>query len=108
MSADQHDLDVANDIGSIKTTLKFHGDAHTLILNKLTEIDTKLTIQNGSIGKAHTRIDELAPAMAAANDYLDNKKKVKWVLAGMSVAGLGGGFTLTAWLDKLRVLIGGG
>jgi hypothetical protein len=102
------DLDeTALAIGQIQATLKSHGDAHIMIISGINQINDKLTQLNGSVKKAHERIDEAAPALEAANDYGEKKKQAKWWIAGMSVTGLGGGFSVTAWLDGIRDLIAG-
>ena len=92
-------------IGEMKQTLKQHGDAHVVIIEGQKQIIERLTMLNGSVAKAHTRLDDAAPALAAANDYAENKKHAKWWLGGMAAAGLGGGFSVTAWLDSAREFI---
>jgi len=71
---------------------------HTITNEKLDRVIDKLTLMNGSIGKAHNRIDDIEPHV---EDYRVNKKR-----AIMGLIGLGGatgiiGGKLGSWLAGL-------
>ena len=87
--------DVSLAIGEIKTM-------NAVINAKLDKIDEKLTIQNGSISKAHARIDE---AQRVNEDYTKMKSRGILALFGLSLAGGAGS---AGALKALSVLFGGG
>jgi hypothetical protein len=83
-------------------TLLRHTHVQNAMLNK---IDDKLTITNGSVGKAHSRMDVADPILKKAaeqgNDWEDTKGRLKW-LAGLSIFGASaGGFSFTKWFGNL-------
>lgn len=71
---------------------------HTITNEKLDKVIDKLTLMNGSIGKAHNRIDDIEPHV---EDYRTNKKRAIMGLVGLGGAtGLIGG-KLGSWLAGL-------
>lgn len=95
-------------IGEMKQTLKQHGEAHVVIIEGQKQIIERLTMLNGSVAKAHTRLDDAAPSLAAANDYADKKKKVGW-LAGVFVAVAGMfGFSITRIMEIAHTIMNAG
>lgn len=92
-------------LGTLQSEIKNHSQVHNIILSKLDKIDDKLTLMNGSVGKAHGRIDGMEPTLEEAhangNDWKDTKGKVKF-LATLGIVGGGvGGFSFSGILTKL-------
>ena len=80
---DKFDLETAQNIGEIKATLKQHKES-------LNDIQRTLIVIN-------THINEMKPAMDAANDWRETKKKAKIVAGVLLVSGAtagAGGSTL--------------
>ena len=76
--------------------------AHNAITNeKLDNIIDKLTIINGSVGKAHSRIDTLEPELKKAvdngEDWASTKKMAKGVIALCVFAGGAGTLNILTW-----------
>lgn len=73
-----------------------------IIMDSLKRIDEKLTIQNGSIAKAHGRLDTVAEI---ANDWKVTKRRGVMAIIGLGAAG---GTGATGLLKALAAIIGGG
>ena len=73
----------------------------TVILSGIKDINEKLTLMNGSIGKAHNRIDAVENT---ANDWQTTKKRGVLALLGL---GMAGGAGSTGIFKALSVFIGG-
>jgi hypothetical protein len=77
--------------------------------NKLDKIIDKLTLMNGSIGKAHNRMDEitdpvdgdLTVAYLGATDWVETKKRAKWIIGIGALTGTAGGFSLSKFFAGL-------
>jgi len=80
--------------GHLKEQLNTH---HTITNEKLDKVIDKLTLMNGSIGKAHIRIDDLEPHI---EDYKINKKR-----AIVGLIGIGGATGVIG--SKISALVSG-
>ncbi len=78
---------------------------NTVSNEKLDKIIDKLTTMNGSIGKAHGRIDDmeddLEEAVKNGEDWKSTKKTAKYIIGGSVIAGGTSGAGIGTWLSKI-------
>ena len=88
--------EISNALGKYEVRLDNIDKAHIIILSKLDNISDKLTLINGDVKKAHTRIDILD------DDVITKKAALKIVLS----LGLLGGASGMGFSKAISVLFG--
>lgn len=92
-------------LGSLEANQETFSKQQTVMDGKLDKIIDKLTLMNGSIGKAHNRIDDMTPdlesAVANGNDWKDTKTKAKWLIGLGFLGSAGGGLGISKFFSGL-------
>ena len=95
-------------IGAIQATLEQHGAAHAVIIAGQNQTNELLARLGAKVDSAHTRLDNAVPALDAALDYAENKKKVGWLAsAAIAVCGLFG-FSFTQVMETVHAVMNSG
>lgn len=96
---------VSQALGRMESTLESHADVHDQILLKLDRLDDKMSSLGGSINAAHTRIDyvedETKVAKEQSQDWMETKKKARWMIGGGAFAGTLSGVSIGKFLSSL-------
>lgn len=97
--------EVSETVGILKTEIGHLKSSDSVIHNKLDKIIDKLTLINGSVGKAHGRIDDIDPVLEkAANQaqhWDETQKKAKWLIGLGFIGSAGGGFSLSKFMGGI-------
>jgi hypothetical protein len=97
--------EVSKALGSVEATLKAQDRDLAVIKDGIKDITKHLTIMNGSIGKAHARMDTAEPKLEKAyeqgNDWQDTKTKAKWILGLGFLGSAGGGLSIGKFFSGL-------
>lgn len=110
------DIDeVSHKIGSLETALVSMEKSITkelAVLSKTMETGmASWSLTDRKADKAHERLDDmeepLDKAVANSNDWVEAKKKAKWLIIGGGAAGTAGGYSLGKTLSALANIIGG-
>lgn len=87
---------------SLTKTVQNH---YTVSNEKLDKIIDKLTMMNGSIAKAHDRLDineeKIKKNTEACNDWKSSKKTAKTIIGLSALGGSAGGFGISNIITKL-------
>ena len=110
------DLDeVSHKIGSLESTLLGVEKSITkelAIMSRAIEVGTSnLLLIEKKADKANERIDHLEEPLRTAalhcNDWVETKKKAKWLIIGGSAAGTAGGFSFGKAISAVAAMMGG-